>query len=368
MLNDQKFPIFNYDLSLSPKENGCNHGKMFKTGINELATIRKNLMLQKNPGLKNNLSQLAMEQFEATKAFSPELADELEGIAEGADITIVDIVILNNYTDFRDIILPEEGCSTIQVKKQNLSISGQTWDMHRSAKNYVCLINIPGTINTPGQIYFSLVGCLGMMGISTNDLLIGVNNINTKNARASLIWPALIRGSLKSAKNYNDLEEIVTNAPVTSGHNYLLSGINTGAMWEISPDKSEMVSQIKIEDENGTIFHTNHCLGQETKKLEDPSSISTTTHDRYNVIEKNKNSINSFEELINLFHGHENYPKSICGHFEGSSQDPSSTCGGGVIDFLKNKIYFWRGCPEYDTNFISYQFIKGENSFIQVNK
>ena len=67
------------------------------------------------------------------------------------------------------------------------SISGQTWDMHGSAKNYISLIEIPETNNSPAQIYLSLVGCIGMMGVSSHNLLVGVNNLNTKNATASLI-------------------------------------------------------------------------------------------------------------------------------------------------------------------------------------
>ena len=36
-----------------------------------------------------------------------------------------------------------------------------------------------------------------MMGINTSKNLIGVNNINTANAQAGLIWPALVRKVLK---------------------------------------------------------------------------------------------------------------------------------------------------------------------------
>ena len=363
--NDQDFPIINYLPEDTPKQNGQKHGESFKDGIRELAKIRKDLLINKNPSLKDHLKELALEQFGESAKFDSNLTEELIGLSEGAGLPIEDIVLLNNYTDFRDIQLVDEGCSTTQIKTDDISLSGQTWDMHSSAKNFVCLINIPGNEKRPGQLYFSLVGCLGMMGINTNDLLLGVNNLNTKNAKASLIWPVLIRHAIQNAHNFTELENIVSNAPVTSGHNYLLSSKAEGAMWEVSPVKSEKVAHIK-KGEMGRIFHTNHCLGEINKSIEVTNAASSTTHPRFQILEDKINSIKSKETLIDLFHSHTNYPKSICGHFENNSQDPSATCGGGVYDFNSSEIYFWRGCPVYDQNFKNYHFLKKEYSFYKV--
>ena len=109
---------------------GFSHGEEFREEIKELVEIRTNLMLSKNPRLESSLEELALEQFNISKKFSPHLADEIEGISKGSNLSLKDIVILNNYTDFRDIELPEEGCSTIHLQRNEQSISGQTWDMH----------------------------------------------------------------------------------------------------------------------------------------------------------------------------------------------------------------------------------------------
>ena len=211
---DQEFPIINYDQRDTPRHSGQKHGETYKSGIRDLFEIRKNLLINKNPSIKNHLKELALEQFTESKKYSADLTEELLGISEGSGLPVEDIVLLNNYTDFRDIQLTDEGCSTVQIKTEQVSLSGQTWDMHGSAKNYICLINIPGNEETPGQLYFSLVGCLGMMGINTNNLLLGVNNLNTRNARASLIWPVLIRHAIQTARNFYQLEKIVSNASV----------------------------------------------------------------------------------------------------------------------------------------------------------
>jgi isopenicillin-N N-acyltransferase like protein len=366
MRTDQNFPVITYSTNKSNHENGLMHGETFKKGIRELAEIRKDLLLKKNPMLKPYIKDLALEQLSCSRKYSPEITDELEGIAKGAGLTIEEIVLLNNYTDFRDINLEDEGCSTIQIITKENSISGQTWDMHSSAKKYVCLINIPGTEDTPGQIYFSLVGCLGMMGINTKNLLVGVNNLNTINAHASLIWPILIRKSLKDSKNYDELEKIISSAPVTSGHNYLISSPEKGSMWEVSPEISEKVSFTQSPQSN-YVYHTNHCLGTKSSLIENPTSVSSTTHSRYEILKNRVPHIKTSEDMKELLHGHENYPKSICGHFKNNSDDPSATCGGGYMNFTKNEIFFWRGCSKYDDNYKSLNFKIDGNSFKKIN-
>ena len=163
---DCNFPIITYDKDKTPQEWGQAHGEEFSRAIKELFEIRKGLMLEKNPALKRELKPLALEQWEATKKWAPYLSPELLGIAEGSGLELEDIVLLNNYTDFRDIALPDEGCSTIHVQSDKGHSSGQTWDMHGSAKNYLSLIKVPSTKDTPESVVFSLVGCVGMMGVN----------------------------------------------------------------------------------------------------------------------------------------------------------------------------------------------------------
>ena len=110
---DCQFPLISYRQGDTPFQWGEYHGKLFKDAIMQLAEIRRELMLAKNPALAKRLDQLAMEQWLSTKAQAPLIAEEMDGIRHGAGLTLTQLVILNNYTDFRDITLPDEGCSTI---------------------------------------------------------------------------------------------------------------------------------------------------------------------------------------------------------------------------------------------------------------
>jgi isopenicillin-N N-acyltransferase-like protein len=362
---DQNFPLIFYPKNQSYGSWGELHGEEFRTGIKELAQIRKELMLQKNPALKNNIEQLAKEQFLHTETFAPHLTQELIGIARGADLSISDLVILNNYTDFRDIELSDEGCSTVHIQNKNNIVAGQTWDMHSSAKNYLAMIKVPATETTPELLIMTLVGCLGLMGVNSKGCFLGVNNINTKNAKTGLIWSALVRSTLEQS-NILDMEKRLTSAPVTSGHNYILSTSDgENKHWEITPEEKQCIADIK-KNQTASSFHTNHCLGDKIIMLEDKNSISSTTHKRYELLEKLIPETNNYDDLRNLLTNHQGHPLSICSHYESGAQDPSMTCGGGIADLKNFKYEFWRGCPKHDDNFKKLNFELKDDLFIKL--
>jgi isopenicillin-N N-acyltransferase-like protein len=364
MSTNCQFPYIKYQPGKTSYEWGFSHGEEFKIAIAELAEIRKSLMLAKNPRLSKKLDELALAQLELSRKFAPELAQEIEGIAAGAKLSVTDIVILNNYTDFRDISLPEEGCSTVHIQTPTEVLAGQTWDMHRSAKNYMCIIHVPKTESHSAQLILTLVGCVGLMGVNTHNGLIGVNNINTTNAKTGLIWPVLVRATL-AAKTLGEMRETLLKAPVTSGHNYLISTQEGGEHLEITPSVFEKVSALN-QGQVGSIFHTNHCLGHEIEKLEDKTSISSTTFNRYNLLSKKTFKVTDLIDFKNLLTDHDEFPKSICSHFENGAQDPSFTCGGGVSDLKRGTHIFWRGCPAHDSDYKEYHFALQDQDFIKI--
>ena len=337
------------------------HGESFRSGIRELYAIRKDILLAKNPCLATSLKSHALAQFEITKKYSEGLANELAAIAEGANIRLDEIIILNNYTDIKDIDSLNEGCSTIhfqsfQEEKKEVC-AGQTWDMHGSAKDYCAVLKIPSGEDSPAMLLFTLVGCVGMMGINSHLLLTGINNINTKKAHNGVIWPVIVRHMLKQ-RTFQKMKDTLLNTPVTSGHNYMLSGKKQAEHWEVTPHKSQKVCHLG-SNKDGVIFHTNHCLGDKIKPLEITKNISSTSKIRYSLLEKKTGTLKSFEDLKSLFKDHENYPHSLCVHPEEggkNTKDPSLTCGGGVAHLIEGNIHLWRGCEKYDSNYLDYNF------------
>jgi isopenicillin-N N-acyltransferase-like protein len=341
-MTDCNFPHIVYSKDQSCYEWGKSHGEHFSQEIRELAGIRRELMLLKNPGLKGSIDQLAKIQYEMTKEYSPSLTNELDGIIDGSKASLSDIIILNNYTDFRDISLADEGCTTVGFNK-SAPISAQTWDMHASAKRFLCSIELPC-----GTVLLSLVGCLGMMGANDQGLFVGVNNLNTNDAENGIIWSALVRSLLEERK-VTDLRSELLNAPVTSGHNYLISDGQTWQHYEISPSVKELQQEFTGA---GVSFHTNHCLSDKAISVQDQISVNSTTFERYAYCEQNIEKIKTEVELLEFLKSHDGYPKSICSHYQSGAEDPSTTCGGGLYNHKTKEMTLWRGCQHEDDNYI----------------
>lgn len=310
-------------------------------------------MREKNPSLTVDvIEQLAQEQWQATQQFDRRLSDELQGIADGADVPLSSLVILNNYTDFRDIQVDDQGCSLAYANQMHGPVVGQTWDMHGSAKNYVCCIQIVD--EQSATILFSVVGCVGMMGFNNTGGMLGVNNINTDGAKSGVMWPVIVRKVLEQ-DDLPSMATCLTESSKTSGHNYLIAVRDHAQMWEVAPGCNDLVDQKRPADK-GFMFHTNHCLGENMKLRETTLSQNSTTHIRYDLLDKKIGSVSSLEQMYQLMHDHENYPKSICSNFQTDAQDPSITCGGAVGQLDSGQVVMWRGDKLYDDNFVEHEF------------
>ena len=352
---DCGFPIIEYEANQSATERGRLHGEEYRDAIKELVEIRTSLMREKNAGLdQQTIDRLALEQWEFTLEYHTDLGSELQGIVDGSGASITDIVILNNYTDFRDIQIDDQGCSLAYVNVGNGPIVGQTWDMHGSAKNYVCCISIPDSTGDGKTIAFSVVGCVGMMGFNSKSAMLGVNNINTDGAKSGVMWPVIVRATLQ-AKDLTQMADCLIDSPKTSGHNYLIAQRDQAQMWEVAPGCNDQVDS-KAAGETGYMFHTNHCLGKNMAARETKISQNSTTHIRFDLLEKKIGSVRTLDEMFALMNDHENYPKSICSNFQTDSQDPSITCGGAVGNLESGEVVMWRGDQLYDENFVLHRF------------
>ena len=127
-----------------------------------------------------------------------------------------------------------------------------------------------------------------------------------------------------------------------------------------------MASHLDFPGEGNT-WHTNHCLTPEVTAIENRQIKNPTSHYRYDLIEKKITGVQSLEDLRELLGDHENYPRSICTHFEGESKDPGFTCGGGIVELTGKRSLFWKGCRIEDKNYGEYAFdfeeVEGKTEF-----
>ena len=206
-----------YDFHGSPRQVGRDHGETFRARIHELAAIRLELTLGRTDFTSiEEIVALGERHLATLKSHSGALHDELLGIGEGADIGAGELVVLNHYTDLRDLsratLYDDQGCSALFVPGSP-PVLGQTWDMHGSAAPYVEILRF-AVEGAPRCVTFSLTGCLGMAGINEHGVAVTINNLNTPTTKIN-VRPAAHDARLRNRQEAMLLERAGVGSATT---------------------------------------------------------------------------------------------------------------------------------------------------------
>jgi isopenicillin-N N-acyltransferase-like protein len=270
-----------------PARWGEQHGEAFRDDIRALYAIRLGLMLDKTDlGHEQAVLALAAHHLPVLQRFDPALHAELLGIARGAGLTAAQIVVVNHYTDLRDLRTRDldalgpppadpGGCTAVFVDDGRERLLGQTWDMHGSAQPYALLLTIPQDPDddgTPGRpalspagipaggrtVVFTITGCLGMTGLSSWGNALTINNLNGVTAQVGVVWPAFVRKALRQRTAQQALHLLRTTT-VGSGRHYIFADDHDVFGVETSSTKTKVI----FDGGRGPYVHTNHCVDAE---------------------------------------------------------------------------------------------------------
>jgi isopenicillin-N N-acyltransferase-like protein len=314
-------------VSGTPRARGLAHGEQFRSQIHALSEIRRGL-LQKYLKRKTMLEidELAFEQARVLAGY-PDFYAEFTAIAESAHLSLVDLVILNNYTDMRDFG-GEGGCSVVALRNSRETLAGQTWDMHASATPHML------HLSTPEAEILTVVGCLGLAGVGRKGVGVLINNLHSHEFQVGLIWPALVRGMLLESSARAARTYMEKNLPC-SGHNYLLVDAEEALNVEATGKRIATTAELKAP---GVTFHTNHYVDPALAKTEILSLQSKTTHARHLALEKYfaatpVESLDSQKLCEDVFAGAK--APAVCVHPPAGDPHGAMTCGGMLLDFRK---------------------------------
>ena len=340
--------VFTLPVGASPREQGRAHGEAFRPMIRDLAALRLGLTVEIG-GFASTAQVLgiAEKHLPILEAFDRDLYAEFMGIAEGSGLDPARLVVLNHYTDLRDIdpavaaTPAEDDCSVVYTATAGGALLGQTWDMHGSAYPYVMMLEVPARGDEPAASLFSLVGCLGMTGMNSRGLGITINNLKSLDAKVGVLWPALVRRVLKEAEAEAG-RDVILDSPLGSGHHYLVATDRSAYGIETSGQKEKVV----FSGEAAFFVHTNHCVDDEMAAVNAVSSESTT-HLRYETLCESlgTSAVADRADLWRRLGSHDGYPRSVCTH-AASPEAPHKmrTCGGLIMDLRAKNLWATAGC------------------------
>ena len=309
-------PLRVITLSGRPYDMGFAHGKRFHDEIHMFAEERVRLCMDaKWTGrslTRSAVLDLANACVAEHIAYAPDLMEELRGMADATGLSLAELVINNGFTDFIDVVYncgadspptrrAADNCTAFMLpgcrSASGHGAFGQTWDMHASATPYVILLRGQPD-DAPSFLAFTITGCVGMIGMNSAGICVGINNLMAADGQIGVTWVFVVRKILRQT-NLEDALACLTDAKLAGAHNYMLMDKDGRGCEVEAMSTRQHVRPLRDE----TIIHTNHCLIQQNLDVErerPPESQASSRNRLLRAQELLANPSASIDDLMSL--------------------------------------------------------------------
>jgi hypothetical protein len=202
--------------------------------------------------------QVFSELFVLHKKLYPHYVSELEGIADGANVSFEELFIINLRGEYRVYTGSKvnRGCSTVSLKTDRHTVIGHNEDGLPIYKDssYVVEVDIQ---DHPSFTAFSYPGflCGNAFGCNNEGICFCINDVSPANVRIGIGRHFLAR-SLFEARSIDDAVKQITPGNRASGFNFTIGSVKENRIVnvEVTPDHH------KVKEIDGIDYRANHYL------------------------------------------------------------------------------------------------------------
>ena len=356
------------ELHSDPRERGIVHGRTMRAAIRDnYATYIERFQIG---GAK---LPVVLEQSDAWAAFiardNPEYAEEMAGIAAGADLSLTEIAMLNaryelTYSVFgseaqslnKPSTIEQEGCTSFgllpEMTASGHTIIGQNWDWLQKVRGRVFIMRVtrssePGK-GKPDFVGFTEAGMVGCkMGVNAAGIGLCVNGLVTRRDGANgFRKPFHVRcREILDAWTFDKALLPVVQTDRCCSTNFLIGHADGEIInIEATPDFCSY-----MYPENGVVTHANHLVS-ETRIASEFERIAPHSLYRANRLERllrqNSGTL-GIDTIHHLLSDHFSAPSSICRHPDPSLPEPKRviSVAAAAIDLNSRTLYVTDGPP-----------------------
>jgi isopenicillin-N N-acyltransferase-like protein len=200
--------------------------------------------------------------------WAPDLVEEMEGIAAGADVSLASIVLVNARTEVLQLAHREKGVSEDEpdgctgavilpgATRAGRLIHGQNWDWKAECATTSVVLNIHRD-DAPDVLTFTEAGALARSGFNSAGIAITANYLESDRDYKELGIPLpFIRRRVLEAAHFAHALGIVAMTPKSGSNNMMVSTAEGFAVdLECAPDEA-----FSLYPQDGMIVHSNHWL------------------------------------------------------------------------------------------------------------
>ncbi|MFJ2032921.1 C45 family autoproteolytic acyltransferase/hydolase [Streptosporangium sp. NPDC087985] len=300
-----------------PWQRGYDRGRQIGPEITRAWRTYAELFETAARGVTLDVPTLALGTVTATRAWAPELVEEMEGVAEGAGVPLWTVAALNARTE----ILAAAGtaraneCSTV-VHTGARTLGGQSWDWHEELAGAWHLQSVRGSAGdgTLGFTGITEYGILAKIGINEAGVGVLFNILGHVDDGVGGVPVHLVaRRVLGSATSFADAVAILTDAPVSASTVMTVVTAEQAASVEVSPAGAAVVTP----DGRGWLVRANHFLDPALAAGELRGRLEPETYDRLRVLRarvEERHGLDGADDLASLLTVHPGDGAEVCCH------------------------------------------------------
>lgn len=256
------------ELSGNGYERGLQHGKLLK---NEIADVYKKwkddiaLDSKKNPDSVLHQFYIKTNFEPAIKKWTPEIYDEVRGIAAGSGQSMQDVLCFQLVDEFwvyidKLVNINKEHCSGIGVAatKSAPAYVAQNMDLETFRNGYQILLHISKNKMEPEQYILSCAGLVALNGVNSHGIAMAVNSLMQLNASDDGLPVAYIVRGVLAQRNEKQALKFLQNVKHASGQNYILGAGDN--VYDFEASAAKVVRFTPISDNSSIVYHTNHPI------------------------------------------------------------------------------------------------------------
>jgi isopenicillin-N N-acyltransferase-like protein len=319
----------------TPRARGRQHGERFR---DEIAAALATLRQENSPAAFASARGKAETAWPMILTRAPEIADEIQGIAEGSAMQLPDILLRVGF-EFFDTP-PPAGCTAMAFKGPQGAVLGQNWDAPPAAAKELVLFIHRGPHGFE-QVVIASIGGLAWVGSNRHGLAL-LNNDLMLHSRGPGLPSQIVRRIVLKESSVGTALAAMRLLPHMAGRSYLL-GDSTGdvAGIEVSAGRGVCVNQRTVP-----VLHTNHALDSDIRADEDQAALMKSypsSRHRLQVLQRFAPGISSVDHLAAVLGNREGVPDSICKDY--SKAEPTQTAFSIIADCGKRVLHVCPGSP-----------------------
>jgi len=336
-------------VSGTPYQRGTIYGQLCKDEIGVSISSYK-ILFEGMKGISWEEARKISEYYlSVIRDFSPDYAEEMRGIAEGAGVDLWDIAALNARTEIIYAQNEQSGvseCTTMSLMAPATEggrvIAAENWDYSKMLRGSVVITHVYQE-DKPDFMMVAEAGMIGGIGMNDCGIAVLLNALSTTVPCQGLPLRARMRAMLES--------ETLGDAYVRGGQipcsvANLIATHKDGVAIGFEMD-SQTVEPLIPED--GVLVHTNHYIGPKMYLAHDVNhrGSSYIRLQRIRTLVKERHGKITIEDVKSMLRDHGGYPYSICDHEnpKDAPMDRDATNFGIIMDLTDNCIYLAPGNP-----------------------